>query len=86
MWQDGSMADDGQGADTVLYLPFPLCLNLAVSGVFLGCSFRSFFPLFSFDLGPLPFATKPPTPLSGMPLPVLQHARACGCMREGDMG
>ena len=85
MWQDGSMADDGQRADTVMYLPFPLCLNLAVSGVFLGCSFLSFF-FFSFDLGPLPFATKPPTPLSGMPLPVLQHARACGCMREGDMG
>ena len=47
MWQDGSMADDGRRADTVLYLPFPLCLNLAVSGVFLGCSFLSFF-LFSF--------------------------------------
>ena len=86
MWQGGSMADDGRRADTVLYLPFPLCLNLAVSGVFLGCSFLSFFLFFSFDLGPLPFATKPPTPLSGMPLPVLQHARACGCMREDDMG
>ena len=86
MWQDGSMADDGQRADTVLYLFFPLCLNLAVSGVFLGCSFLSFFLFFSFDLGPLPFATKPPSPLSGIPLRVLQHARACGCMREDDMG
>jgi hypothetical protein len=46
MWQDGSMADDGHRADTVLYLPFPLCLNLAVSGVFLGCSFLSFFLFF----------------------------------------
>jgi hypothetical protein len=64
MWQDGGMADDGHRADTVLYLPFPLCLNLAVSGVFLGCSFLSFFLFFSLDLGPLPFATKPPTPPS----------------------
>ena len=48
MWQGGSMADDGRRADTVLYLPFPLCLNLAVSGVFLGCSFPSFFSLFFF--------------------------------------
>ena len=47
MWQDGSMADDARSADTVLYLLFPLCLNLAVSGVFLGCSFLSF-PFFSF--------------------------------------
>ena len=47
MWQDGSMADDARSADTVLYLLFPLCLNLAVSGVFLGCSFLSVF-FFSF--------------------------------------
>ena len=86
MWQGGSMADDGRRADTVLYLPFPLCLNLAVSGVFLGCSFLSFF-FFPFDLGPPPLRYQTPhPPLSGMPLPVLQHARACGCMREGDMG
>ena len=85
MWQDGSMADDGRRADTVLYLPFPLCLNLGCFGCLPGVFFPSFFS-FSFDLGPLPFATKPPTPLSDMPLPVLQHARACGCMREGDMG
>ena len=62
MWQDGSMADEGKRADTVLYLLFPLCLNLAVSGVFLGCSFRSFFLLFSFDLGPPPLRYQTPHP------------------------
>ena len=61
MWQGGSMADDGRRADTVLYLPFPLCLNLAVSGVFLGCSFLSFF-FFSFDLGPPPLRYQTPHP------------------------
>ena len=61
MWQDGSMADDGRRADTVLYLPFPLCLCLAVSGVFLGCFFPSFF-FFPFDLGPPPLRYQTPHP------------------------
>ena len=64
MWQDGSMADDGQRADTVLYLPFPLCLNLAVSGVVLGCSFRSFFSFFLLIWGPFPSLPNPPPPPS----------------------
>ena len=64
MWQDGSMADDGRRADTVLYLPFPLCLNLAVPGVFLGCSFLSFLfvSFFPFDLGPPPLRYQTPHP------------------------
>ena len=62
MWQGGSMADDGRRADTVLYLPFPLCLNLAVSGVFLGCSFLSFFSFFLLIWGPFPSLPNPPPP------------------------
>ena len=81
MWQDGSMADDAQRADTVLYLLFfPLS-----ECVCFGCLVGVFLPFFFLFLWG-PFATKPPTPLSDMPLQVLQHARACGCMREDDMG